>query len=182
MLSNRAIFQNAWVVDDLFAAIKKWVDFYGVGPFYASEHLKLDGLRYRGTPFEIDMSGALAQAGDVQIELIQQHNDGPSVYRDQFAPGESGFHHVCYFSEDFEADRTLFEANGYAVAMDGDTQEGTPQFGYFDTRADFGIFTELVAPTEGFLARCQMLKDVAKDWDGTDPIRINTADGGYRVP
>ena len=37
---------------------------------------------YRGTASGVDMQVAVAQAGPVQIELIQQHCDRPSVYRD----------------------------------------------------------------------------------------------------
>ena len=82
MLSNRTIIQNGWVVDDLFAAIKKWTDFYGVGPFWVSEQVVPDDVLYRGEPAHLDMKVALAQAGNVQIELIQQNSDGPSAYRD----------------------------------------------------------------------------------------------------
>jgi len=185
MLSNRTIIQNGWVVDDLFAAIKKWTEFYGVGPFWVSEQVVPDDVMYRGEPAPLDMKVALAQAGDVQIELIQQNSDGPSAYRDQYAPGESGFHHACYSSDDFDADKALFEAAGYVAATQGSVYGGELRFAYFDTRADFGIFTEIVTPTEAFLANNQKIKDVAADWakDGfKDPIRLNTADGGYVTP
>ncbi len=180
--TDRTIFQNAWVVDDLMSAADKWIKFYGIGPFHVREHLTLDDIQYRGKPGELDISVAIAQAGPVQIELIQQFNDAPSAYRDQVPEGQSGFHHVCIYSHDFEADKAYFEGAGYATATQGRAGEGTLTFAYFDTRADFGVFMEVVTPTQAFLARGEMIKDVAKNWDGSDPIRISTADGGYKTP
>ena len=45
MPSERKIFQNAWVVDDLFAACMRWVKFYGVGPFYVSQNLTIGNVQ-----------------------------------------------------------------------------------------------------------------------------------------
>ncbi|MDX1580959.1 MAG: VOC family protein, partial [Alphaproteobacteria bacterium] len=83
-LTDRTVFQNAWVVTDVFEAARKWVDFYGVGPFYVMEHLDLADIKYRGEPGKLDISVALAQAGPVQIELIQQFNPDNSAYRDMY--------------------------------------------------------------------------------------------------
>jgi len=179
MLSNRTMVQNGWVVDDLHAAVKKWQDFYGVGPFWITETVVPDDIMYRGTPSYLEMSVAIAHAGNVQIELIQQNCDNPTAYRDQFAPGQGGFHHACYHSDDFDADKALFEANGYVAATEGSVYNGELRFAYFDTRSDFGIFTEIVTPTEAFLASNKKIKDAADNWDGRDPVRFNTADGGY---
>ena len=50
---------------------------------------------YRGAESKLDLQVAVAQAGPVQIELIEQFCDRPSVYRDLFGTGESGFHQIC---------------------------------------------------------------------------------------
>ena len=44
----------------------------------------------------------VAQAGPVQIELIQQLCDRPSVYRDLVDTGESGFHQLCTVTADYD--------------------------------------------------------------------------------
>ena len=36
--TDRTIFQNAWVVDDVEAACMKWVNEMGVGPFFITEY------------------------------------------------------------------------------------------------------------------------------------------------
>lgn len=181
-LTNRTVFQNAWVVDDLRSAVDKWIKFYGIGPFYLLEHLDLHDIQYRGAPAELDISVGIAQAGPVQIELIQQFNKGPSAYRDLVPEGQSGFHHVCIYSHDFEADKACFEGAGYPTATQGRTPDGSVQFAYFDTRKDFDVFMEVVTPSEAFLARGEMIKQAAENWDGSDPIRISTPDGGYETP
>lgn len=170
-LTDRTIIQNAWVVDDLDASINKWIDFYGVGPFFVMDHIQLANVHHRGSPIDLDISVAIAQAGPVQIELIKQHNSGPSAYRDMYAEGENGFHHQCIYSHDFEADTAAFEAAGYATATSGQAPIGDLKFAYFDTRSDFNIFMEVVTPEPDFLARGEMIKDAAKGWDGSDPIR-----------
>ena len=179
-LTDRTVFQNAWVVDDLTKAMNHWINFYGVGPFYLLEHLTLGALEYRGKPTELDISVGIAQAGPVQIELIQQFSDGPSVYRDQVPKGKSGFHHVCIYSHDFEADRQYFEAHDYPTVFRGGA-DGSVQFAYYDTRKDFDVFTEVVTAHRRFIARNDAIRQAAESWDGVDPIRVFHEDG-YRVP
>jgi hypothetical protein len=182
MLSDKAIFQNAWVVADLNAAMAKWLSLYGVGPFYVLDRLDLSASTYRGRPSELVLSVALAQAGPVQIELIFQHNSGPSVYRDLVAEGASGFHHVCVYTHDYPADRARFEAAGYPAVMEGGAADGELRFAYFDTRRDFDVFTEVITPHPLILARNEMVSRSAIGWRGEDPIRILDPDGGYHTP
>ena len=41
---------------------------------------------YRGEPCEITLSLALANSGEMQIELIQQEDDTPSIYTEFLRP------------------------------------------------------------------------------------------------
>ena len=83
------LFQLGFVVDDLIAAAERWVRVFGVGPFHVLPRIEIAST-YRGADSMVDMQVAVAQAGPVQIELIQQHCDRPSIYRDLFAVGEGG--------------------------------------------------------------------------------------------
>ena len=49
---------------------------------------------------EIDFSIAIAYWGDIQIELIEQHNDAPSIYKRWRDEGREGLHHVCIVVDD----------------------------------------------------------------------------------
>jgi catechol 2,3-dioxygenase-like lactoylglutathione lyase family enzyme len=114
---------------------------------------------------------AIAQSGGVQIELIQQHCDRPSAYRDLIASGASGFHHVGLYCDDYDANYAWYAGQGYVAAIDG--KFGEMRFAYFDTSADIGCMVELIeqnAVQSEFFAR---IAAAADGWDGvTDPIRF----------
>ena len=76
------IMQFSYVVRDLDAAIEHWAGNLQVGPFFVAPHVPYTRCLYRGTPTDLDMSVAIAYTGDTQIELVQQHNDAPSIFRD----------------------------------------------------------------------------------------------------
>ena len=117
MLPTSQFGQIAWVVDDLDAAVRHWQQTTGIGPFFVGAHIGgmiTDGT-YRGRPTEVDISAAIAQAGPVQIELIQQHGRAPSPYRDVYAEGESGIHHMQAFVEDVEDRCRIYREHGFEV-------------------------------------------------------------------
>ncbi|MET0248193.1 MAG: VOC family protein [Sphingobium sp.] len=174
-----SFFQIAWIVPDVVAACRKWVEVFGAGPF--SVMPKRTGVvRYRGREVALEMQLAVAQMGPVQIELIQQTNDVESVYRDIFPDaGKGGFHHMCTFSSDYDATVRHYESLGYPLVAE---TTGALRVGYFDTHADFGFITEVVSQDDGFLKVLTDLAQVAAEWDGkTDPIRLLRR-GGYDVP
>ena len=46
------------------------------------EHAVLEGQRYRGGPSDVDVTLAVGNSGDTQIELIYGENDAPSLYKE----------------------------------------------------------------------------------------------------
>jgi Glyoxalase/Bleomycin resistance protein/Dioxygenase superfamily len=169
MPSNNTFFQVCWIVNDIDAAMRRWVESARVGPFYVNRHIKVDGYRHRGRPVAIDFSGALAQAGMLQIELIQQHSDTPSAYRDSFAPGQEGFHHICRFVTDYEAEVQRYRGLGLEPAAEG--VFGDMRFAYIDTRTTIDCMTEIIEDRPSIRAYFKTVSDAAIDWDGRDPIR-----------
>ncbi|MGE3917357.1 MAG: VOC family protein, partial [Hyphomicrobiaceae bacterium] len=79
--------QLGYVVRDIEAAMRHWIEVLGVGPWYYVERLPVRNFLYRGQPSDVHASIALANSGGAQIELIQQRNDAPSMYRDFLASG-----------------------------------------------------------------------------------------------
>lgn len=163
--------QNGYVVRDIRAAMKHWIDVVGVGPWYFIESVKTDWFTHRGAPSAMTMSIALANSGDLQIELIQQTNDAPSLYKEFLDAGHEGLQHVAFWSNDYQAlyDKAL--GLGYAVGHEG--QIGGPQgrFAYFDTGIHPGTVVEISdisGPKGQFFDH---IRRVAADWDGSDPIR-----------
>ncbi len=168
--TDRTVFQNAWVVDDAEAVAMKWATEMGVGPFFFTEHKDtLSEVSYRGEASELSMIVALAQAGPVQIEIIQPTTDKPCAYRDSVEPGTIGFHHMCVWTHDIDADTEYFEQLGYPAATMGNA--GHVRFGYYDTRPLMGCMLEVVEYREGIAANFKAIADAAENWDGTRPIR-----------
>lgn len=168
-LSNNTIFQTAWVVPDIEAAAMDWAATRGVGPFYLLEFEGGDALQYRGGPGEIRMRVALAQAGDVQVELIQPLSATPNIYRDLVPEGETRFHHICFWSEDLPADISVLNAAGFPLAMVDDPV--SPSFAYCDSSATNGHMIELVSRREDMEQLFAGIAQQAIGWDGLRPVR-----------
>ena len=165
------LMQAAFIVDDLEAAARAWIATTGIGPFFIVPHIELAETSYRGEPSAgIDFSVALAQSGGMQIELIQQHCDRPSAYRDTIAKGQTGFHHFCVYTDDYDACRQRYVDQGHAVAIDG--KFGAMRFCYIDTSATLGCMIEIVEEDDVQTSAFTKIAQGAADWDGvTDPIR-----------
>ncbi len=140
-LGNYPLFQEAYLVNDIDASIKKWNELFGAGPFVRVPHHKTDKFDYRGTDHEADVSYAFGYQGDMMIQFIQQHDDTPSIYRDMFQAGQEGFHHVGVLVHDFEAEFQRLLDMGFecATRLYADEVDAA----YFDTREYNGCFTEI---------------------------------------
>ena len=76
------VMQLAFVPGNFDATLKFWSETMGVGPFYVLCRNKTEWARYRGVETLPELSVAFGHWNDMQIEIIQQHNDVPSPYRD----------------------------------------------------------------------------------------------------
>ena len=74
--------QNGYVVRDIEAAMRHWVEVLGVGPWFYAEQAPIRDFVYRGEPSDVAVSIALANSGTLQVELIQQRNAAPSLFKD----------------------------------------------------------------------------------------------------
>lgn len=166
---NRRIIQNSWVVPDIHAAMQQWIESAGIGPFFLVEGLTIEKQRHRGRPTDIDVSFALAQAGEVQVELVCQHNDAPSAYRDTVPPGVTAFHHVAYYCEDYDQDLEAFTRGGTEVAFSGSF--GGKRFAYLDTSQRLGAMVELIEASDAQAEFFGRIRRAAAEWDGRDPVR-----------
>jgi len=171
-------FQLGFVVDDLLSSAARWALVHGVGPFHVLPPVEVS-CTYRGTESALDMQIAVAQAGPVQIELIEQRCDRPSVFRDLFAKAESGFHQLCTVTPDYEGKKAHFVQLGYELASE--IVANGSRLSYFDTVRDFGFFTEVVEETPEFLHQLGAISRTCAEWDGTDPVRLLTR-SGYTTP
>ena len=165
-----AIVQMAYVVADLDQAILRWHRALGVGPFIVRRNIRLVESCYRGQPMPLDISAAHVQVGAMQIELVCQHNPEPSAFRDMFAPGEEGLHHVAMFPREYVSTVAFYEAQGFPVATELVTGEGRGA-AYLDTRALTGHMLEVYRVNDSLHAFYRLIADAARDWDGQDLVR-----------
>jgi hypothetical protein len=162
--------QSAFVVPDLYEAIEKWHGLKGIGPFYVMKNIVPDKFFYYGAPGYLDMSIALAQCGSMQIELIQQHSDEPTVYTDMYPKGSSGFHHVCHITSNLEREMEVYAELGVVPGCHGSS--GPLNFAYFDTRTFSGYYTEVIEEEAGLMGLFREIADAAIDWNGKNLIRV----------
>jgi hypothetical protein len=165
-----AIRQNGYVVRDIEAAMRHWAEVIGVGPWFYSERVNLPGFSYRGRPSAPDVSVAFSNSGALQIELIQQRNEAPTLFLDFLRQGREGLQHFAYWTEDFAADRARALALGYVVGHEGSTGKYGP-FAYFLTEGHPGTVVELSAVVGLKKRLFEHIAAAAAVWDGRDPIR-----------
>jgi len=166
-----AAFQNAWVVDDLEAACAAWVQQLGVGPFFITDYAPgaFVSITYRGAPSELAMRIGIAQAGPLQIELIQPITE-QSAYRMSVPAGSGqGFHHIGIWTENFDQDLSNFNDQGYETITSGRTR--STEFAYVDTRPLLGCMLEIVTKTPLAERRFSEIATAAEGWQGDAPLR-----------
>lgn len=166
------VVQMAWVVDSLESAAKRLSRAMQVGPFLMIRHIRLDDPRHRGRSQLTDFSLCLAQAGDVQIELVEQHDQTPSVYRDLFPDGPPrgmAFHHVAVIVGDVFAETARYNQLGFPTASSG--RFGSIDFTYIDTTAAGGFMVEILPDVPEMHAFFGKVRQAAEDWDRSEPWR-----------
>lgn len=163
--------QNGYVVRDIEAAMSHWVNVLGVGPWFYIEDVKTDWFRHRGKDSEPKISIALANSGDLQIELIQQRNDAPSMYKESLDAGREGLQHMSFWTTEYQTlyDRVL--SFGYKIGHEGQIGGEQGRFAYLDTETHPGTIVEISDISGGKGRFFEYIRQTAKDWDGKDPIR-----------
>jgi catechol 2,3-dioxygenase-like lactoylglutathione lyase family enzyme len=162
------IYHLSYFVPDLKKAIQQHHEIFGSGPYLVVENIKVDPV-YRGKPGEFQISMATGWWGDVAIELVQQHNDGPSYYRDN--DGRFGFHHVCIGVSDVKKAIKEFEDAGCPLSCFAD-RPNYP-WAYIDCTASWGMFVEInPGPDPVYKA----VKKWAEGWDKETKLLRSYAD------
>jgi len=162
--------QNGYVVRDIDAALRHWTEVLGVGPFFLIDRVPIENFRYRGEPSPLEVSIALANSGALQIELIQQRNDAPSMYRDFLAAGYEGLQHVAFWPPDLDVALADAEKAGFSIGQSGEIGE-RGRFVYLAPEGHPGTVMEL-SEVSGAKGRFfEHIAGVARGWDGSEPVR-----------
>lgn len=162
--------QIGYVVRDVEAEMAHWADLFGIGPWFYVENVTFESFEYRGTAQKPNVSIALTNSADMQIELIQQRCNTPSSYKAFLDQGRTGQQHVAYWPDDYDAAlRSMLEA-GYEVDQAGEiTAPGRFAYMVHPNAPDRIIeISETSGPKGKFF---QYIANKAANWDGTDPIK-----------
>jgi len=162
--------QNAYVVPDLHAEMERWLRL-GVGPWIVLPSFVQADSEYRGRATAPVVSIGFANSGELQIELIQQEDDAPSIYKEFTDGGRSGFHHVAFWSEDFDATMAATRDAGWPVVHHG-TGGGLARFAYVDAGGFTSTVVEVMELNDVTRAMTASVREAAVAWDGSDPVRL----------
>lgn len=161
------LMQMAWVPKDYDAALRYWTEKMGVGPFFELNHIQTEKTLYRGAAANIDFSVAIAYWGDMQIEIIRQHNDAPSIYKTWLDAGREGMHHVCIQVDMVKARQVCADVG--AEVMQELWLPGGGEAIYVDAGGE--LIEMIDFPAEN-LAFFEQMKAAARTWDGSEPVRV----------
>ena len=167
---DRSFMQFCWLVPDLDAAMATWTRNAGVGPFFRFDKVTYDNPRYRGKPSgNADISAAIAQAGEVQVELVCPNDNQPSIWREGPVGGKSGLHHAALYCRDYDATLDAYTKAGSELIFSG-LMMGF-RVGWIDTVRTLGFFVELIDANPVADAVFAGFRNAASNWDGKDPVR-----------
>jgi hypothetical protein len=163
--------QIGFVVRDIEKAMRHWIDVNRVGPWFYAERFAFNEFSYQGRRNDgVNLSVALANCGDMQLELIQPRDDTPSMWRDFLQAGHEGMQHFAVWPEDYDAlYRRALEA-GFRAGQEGDTI-GRGRFVYFENEAHPGTVVEILHFTPMRQQSAAAIREAALRWDGSEPVR-----------
>lgn len=163
------IMQLAYLPTDFEATLRYWTDTMGVGPFFEMKNIQLGDMRYRGAPSDARFTIAIAYWGDVQIELVRADNDGSSIYTGDYAVRDR-LHHICIMVESIEDARRACAEAGAEIIVEGQVGEDGAVI-YADFGGGPGHLVEMLQPMSGSEGLFDMIRQAARDWDGSEPLR-----------
>ena len=153
--------QVAWVVKDIAAAEKFFIETMGIKKFFKMENFAAKDSQgtYRGQTGDWVIHLYLAYAGDTQVELIQNLS-GKSIYQESLEAHGDAVQHLAYWLDDSEYDSAAerLESAGYPLVQSLELP-ALVRVGYFDTCSAIGVMTEIVGARKEGHELLQNIKD-----------------------
>lgn len=169
-----SIFQTAFTARNLETAVAHFIDTLKIGPWFCTDDFPQPRIEYRGiaTP-GLKTAIAWAYSGDMQYEIIEQRDPGPSVFRDTYETTGYGFHHLAYFTENYDEERKRFVDKGAEIAFEVHTgpELGNKRVFYADTRNAIGAMTEVGEYSDTIGSLFARMHVASRGWNGHNPIR-----------
>lgn len=161
-MEGKRINQIGLVVDDAEGMSKRYEELFGIGPWRImttsmrrppsvdlTKPITPSKAVLHGIPMiwmDLQLKIALANCGDMQIELIQPLR-APSTHWDFLKTHGNGVHHLSFGQvDDHDQCITALQQQGIAIDMAGPAGRGS-RFSYMATQKDLGTIYELVHVT-----------------------------------
>ena len=188
-IKSGQIFQLGIVVPDIDASVRFYAGVLGIGPFTCSRGFRAPDGWYRGSRDMPELTLAHAYNGRLFVELIQQHDDTPSVYKEFIDKHGYGLHHYGIAVSPEEYDKTLehYYSLGFENIFTDNLPSGTRvrymgpkgEDAMDKLRSETGVCyyecVEMFAPEEAFFTE---MYSAAQSWDGKTLFRTAPAGEG----
>jgi methylmalonyl-CoA/ethylmalonyl-CoA epimerase len=134
------------VVRDLDAAIRRYEDDYGIGPWvvYQIEPDDVKAWRENGRPAQPSTRAAAAMVGRVQWELIQPLDD-KSIFAQFLAEKGEGVHHIAVATASFDEVLAAEAGRGNELVLMAElgAKYSGVKVAYLGTQRDLGVTLEV---------------------------------------
>jgi len=164
------LIQTAYIVENVHESMARLVQDVKIGPWFLRERHVFLKQTYRGRPSHLELSIAFSFCGSMMIELIQQHNDEPSVYREVVAKRGYGLHHWGIAAEHFDQAVASYKSRGYELAYEAEVALGV-RVGYIDTTAHLPAMVEVIEMKPAQERIFTIMQQASVGWDGREPVR-----------
>jgi hypothetical protein len=169
------IAQVAYVVADIEAAMTQYTRHLDVGPWFVRGPFTPPEGLLRGRPHSPTFTLARGFTGHTMVELIAQHDDGPSVYHP--GPRHYGFHHWGVMSQDFDGDLERYARSGFPEAFSDRLPSGS-RVVYVDSVALLGGMIEVIEYTPDQERTYTEMYQAAVGWtpagDGDEIVHVRS--------
>ena len=138
------VWQMAYVVEDIQASMRRWIEELGVGPWFLLPHFtgERGDLPRRARPRATPRSRCPSR-GTCRSSSSSPNDDKPSVYREAIEARGYGFHHFGIGALDYDADLARHLEQGHELAFEAWVPTGG-RVGYVDTTAELPGYVELI--------------------------------------
>jgi len=148
------------VVPDLESAMQSWASETGAGPFFLFPKIAFTAHEHRGSATLPSLSIATGFSGDMQIELVQLHDDVPSGWRESAV----GALTPVLIVEDLEAALTIYLARGHACVARGCYGFGA-RFAFVETPSSTGTTLQLLEKHFVLTQLTHAMHEASVNWD-----------------
>jgi len=159
----------SWTVDNLESAAAFFARTLGAGPFFSIENVVFDRLAWDRPSSPVwNHSTALGAWGDLVIEIQQMHEIKPPELSQKLSTTPDTLNHIGYVAGDYEAESDRLSKLGMPRFLDAKTGEIEE---YYHWAPELGVALEVHKDTEYIRNTHVLLRQMARDWDGKNPLQ-----------